>query len=467
MRPTLAELRAAREQAAAELTRLSKESQAEGFTSAPEWEAGWKKAEDSYNAALAAEEAEVARLARAGAAERVAADAQRLSTAGVRTLRPDYTPDRSTTAAIPATPRRHGPLRAFRGADAAVRAERAGMWALAVFGQNERAARWCQEQGVEIRRGSLDDGPSAVLNTFDNKGAGYFVPNEIDFTIQELALVYGVFRQYAEIVPMNSGTKDTPRWTAGMTAYWTGEGSAPTSSDPAWDLIKLVAKDLKAMTKMTRNLDEDSAVDLGDKITMAMAEAFSYAEDNAGFNGDATSTYGGITGLITKILASSAAFAQAASGNVSDVTLDLDDFNACVAKLPNWPNFSPAWFMHKTVWANSAQRLQMALGGIVPADVQMGAKPMLLGYPVVFVNVMDPTPTVSEIAAILGDLRWSSKVGDRRGRTVEMGFVNDDFSKGLMTILGTQRVDINNHTVTDPRSSSQTGPVVGLKLAAS
>jgi hypothetical protein len=48
-----------------------------------------------------------------------------------------------------------------------------------------------------------------------------------------------------------------------------------------------------------------------------------------------------------------------------------------------------------------------------------------------------------------------------------MGFENDDFTKGLMTVLGTQRVAINNHTVTDPRSSSNTGPVVGLKMASS
>ena len=147
-------------------------------------------------------------------------------------------------------------------------------------------------------------------------------------------------------------------------------------------------------------LDEDSVVDIGDKVAMALAEAFSYAEDNAGFNGDGTSAYGGISGLVTKTLAQAASYHQAATGNVSDITLDLDDFNGVVAKLPNYANFRPVWFMHKTVWANSAQRLQMALGGVVPADVQAGAKPMLLGYPVEFTNVLDSTPTVDQIAAM-------------------------------------------------------------------
>lgn len=463
---TLAELKAAREAAGQALIAQRDRMNADGYAPTAEDETAWAGANAAYNATVAAEESEAARLTRNAAADRIAADAARLDTAGRRTLRPDYTPP-TPGATVPAAARRHGPIRAFKGTDAATRAERAGMWAAATLYGNPRAQAWCNANGLAVERGSFADGPGATLTTGNNAGAGYFVPNEIDYAVQELALLYGVFRQYAEVVPMSSGTKDVPRWTGGMTAYWIGEGVAPTASDPAWDLVGLIAKNLGAMTKMTRQLDEDSAVDLGDKITTALTEAFTYAEDNAGFNGDATSTYGGITGLITKILASSAAYAQAASGNVTDATLDLDDFNACVAKLPNYPGLNPVWFMHKTVWANSAQRLQMALGGVVPADVQMGAKPMLLGYPVVFVNVMDSTPAVNEIAAILGDLRLSSKIGLRREMTVEAGLINDDFTKQLMTILGTERVAINNHTVTDPRSSSNPGPVIGLKLAAS
>lgn len=466
---TLAELRAAREKAGANVQRLAAESQAEGFTATAEWEAGWTKANDEYNAALAAEEAKVAQLNRVSAGARVAADAARMNDAGRGTLRPDYNPGADASMnpnRLPARPRNHGPLKAFKGADAVERAERAGMWAAAVLYKDAGAARWCAERGIAIEHGSIAE-PSATLNTGDNTAGGYFVPNEVDYAVQELALEYGVFRRFAEIVGMASGTKESPRWTAGMTAYWTTEGSKPTQSDPAWDLITLVAKELKAMTKMTRVLDEDSAVGLGDKIALALAQAFAYAEDNAGFNGDGGSTYGGITGLIAKILAASAAFATAASGNVSAQTLDLDDFNACVAKLPKYPGMKPVWFMHWTFWANSVQRLQMAAGGVVPADIQMGAKPMLLGYPIEFTEVMPSAPTVSEIGAIIGDLSKSSKLGNRRGRTVEMGFENDDFTKGLMTVLGTQRVAINNHTITDPRTTSNPGPVIGLKLAAS
>lgn len=58
------------------------------------------------------------------------------------------------------------------------------------------------------------------------------------------------------------------------------------------------------------------------------------------------------------------------------------------------------------------------------------------------------------------------KLGDRRGRTVQTGYENDDFTRQLMTILGTQRVDVNVHTVVDPLGDANTvgGPVMALKL---
>jgi hypothetical protein len=176
--------------------------------------------------------------------------------------------------------------------------------------------------------------------------------------------------------------------------------------------------------------------------------------------------YGGITGLDPLILAAAAAYAQAATGHDTVAELTLDDFNAVVAKYPNYPRAKPRWFMHKTFWANAVQRLQLAAGGVLPSDLARGGEMMFLGYPVTWVNVMRPAPTADQLAAIFGDLKLSSKLGNRRGRTVETGFENDDFTKGLMTILGTQRYGITNHTITDPRNSSNTGPVVGLKMAS-
>lgn len=366
--------------------------------------------------------------------------------------------------ALPATPRRHGPLRAHRGENAVQRAELAGMWAAATIYGDATARRWCAENGIEFGRT-----PLATMNTTDNNSAGVFVPNEVEYSILELAEQFGVLRQYAELVGMASGTKDSPRWVRGMTAYWTAEGNKPTATDPAWDMIKLVAKDLKALTKMSKNLDDDSVVDLGDKVVMCMAEAFFNAEDAAGFNGDGSSTHGGIVGLVAKLTeaGNAASLHTAVTGNITPETLDVDDFNQVVAKFPNWSALQPAWFCNKAVWANAMQRLQLNAGGTLPQDIARGGQASFLGYPVVWVNVLPKAPTAGQTAIVFGDLRYSTKLGDRRGRTIESGYENDDFTKGLVSILGTQRVDIVNHTITDPRNASNPGPVMGLRLAAS
>lgn len=452
----MSRLQALREKKTSQAAAIQAEAErltADGYTPTAEEEAAWEKLNADYSATCK-------QVDRLESAELAVASAQRANATGITTsVISDGRERGEDKPKVFASPRRHVALNAFKsqGVEAA---ERAGMfYAAAIFG-DARAARWCAENGVNY-------GPSAVLNTTDNSKGGLFVPDEVDYAVQELALEYGAFRQFAEVEPMASDTKTSPRWTAAMSSYWIAEGAAPTQSDPAWDLISLIARNIGAWTKLTRQLDEYSAVNLGEKITRNLAEAFSNAEDNAGFNGDGTSTYGGVDGLITKILAASAAYVDAATGNVSPATLDLDDFNNVAAKLPNYAGIMPAWFCHKRVWAESMQRLQMVAGGVTPADIAAGGRPSFLGYPVVFVNVMDSTPGVSEIAAILGDLRWSSKVGDRRGMTVERGLDGNDFSKGLISVLGTKRVAINNHTITDPRNTSNPGPVIGLKLAAS
>jgi HK97 family phage major capsid protein len=372
-----------------------------------------------------------------------------------------------------AQPRRHGRLQAFKGEHAAERAEAAGMWAIATlygnlpgFDANTalRARNWCMENGVIVEQAERQ---AATLNLTNNSGAGFFVPNVIDNAILELAEQYGVFRQHAEVVNMTSETWSGPRWIGGMTAYWVAEQTAPTQSDPSWDHVTLTARVLAAMSKMTRELNDDSIIDLGDKVAMSMALAFAYAEDNAGFNGTGAATYGGIYGLMPKLTATAASLYTAATGNTTPATLDLADFIGCMGSLPLYPNIQPKWFMSKEVWAASVVPLTLAAGGTVPSDINGSQGLTFLGYPVVISQVMPlvAAATTGTVPIAFGDLSLAAKLGNRRGLTVESGLINDDFTKRLMTIMGWSRVDINVHTVVDPRDNTKKGPIIGLKLA--
>jgi hypothetical protein len=79
---------------------------------------------------------------------------------------------------------------------------------------------------------------------------------------------------------MSSDTQSTPRWTTAMQAYYVAEGSGPTQSDPAWDMVQLVAKNLAAKSKMTRNVNEDAVIDLAEKDAFDKLGIFKFAWDN-------------------------------------------------------------------------------------------------------------------------------------------------------------------------------------------
>jgi HK97 family phage major capsid protein len=258
-----------------------------------------------------------------------------------------------------------------------------------------------------------------------------------------------------------------------MTGYWIVEGSAPTKSDPSWDMISLTARKLGAMTKITDELEEDAVIDFGEKLTMMVALTFGEKEDSAGFNGDGTSTYGGIVGLFTRLAesANAASLVTAASGHTTPATLTIADFDKVIGTYPNYPNANPVWLMHKQVYYASAVNLEItASGGLTPGDVRGRAVPIFRGYPVQFVNsaLTLAASTAGTIPIAFGDLKLSSKFGDRRtNRTLKRGYENDDFTRGVTSLIATERLDIVNHTIVDPRNSSLPGPVVGLKTAAS
>ena len=389
-------------------------------------------------------------------AEKAALDAE---PAKPRVVAPPFAPTGTTRETVPATFRAYGNPRNFHGPDALKRAEIAGLWAAATLYGSKQHRDWLQaHHGIE---------PRATLTTVSNGGAAYFIPEPISYDILKLQETYGVFRRNARVVEMGSETWRVPRWTTGMTAYWVGEGAAPTQSEPGYGMVELVAKNLATYSKMSRQLNESAIISLGDEVAEAAAVAFSYAEDNAAFNGDGTSTYGGVTGLFPKVTDSAnAASLVTATGLTTLAALTLTSFETVMGLYPSYPGAMPKWYCHKSVWAQSMLRLQLAAGGTTPTDIGSGTGASFLGYPVEFVNVAPAAASVtSGVTGILfADLRLAGILGDRRERTLETGLINDDLIKQLMTLFSSARVDVNVHTVVDPKNSSAAGPVIGLKL---
>jgi len=260
---------------------------------------------------------------------------------------------------------------------------------------------------------------------------------------------------------MGSDNITIPRLIADVTCNWVGETDEITASDATLGAAELVAKKLASLTKISTELDEDAVVQIGDMVTTSMAYAAADLIDEAGFNGDGTSTYGGVTGL--KNALNSAAVADAASGNVSAATLDLEDFQSAMALLPMYDGATPRWFCHSAFYYNAMLRLMAAAGGNTISDIANGGMPMFLGYPVTLVQVMPSAPGVSTIGCYFGDLRLTASLGTRRSTNVAVS-TERYFEYDLIGIRSTERVAINVHERGD---SIRTRPMVALKNAAS
>ena len=357
-------------------------------------------------------------------------------------------------AAIKVPARAHSgrKLVAFEGPDAKRDAYVAGHFVLAAITGRESSKEFCRDLGIF---GAMTGG------TDDLKG-GSLVPEEMAQTIVRLRDARGVFPRFARSYPMGSDVVSIPRLIDDVTAYWGGEATSITASDATTSSAKLVADKLTALTKLSTELDEDAIVDIGDIITQSMAYAFADKLDNAGFNGDGSSTYGGIKGLSSALHAN--AITDAASGNVSAATLDLADFEGVVGSLPEYEaSQGPRWYMNKTAYWNSARRLMDAAGGNTISELSGTHEPMFLGYPVTYAQVMSTGAAVSTIVAYFGYLELGATMGNRRGITISRSDQRY-FEEDVVAIKGTQRATITCH---ESGETDKTRPIVALKTAAS
>lgn len=366
---------------------------------------------------------------------------------------PEDTENSIKPFSIPAKAKNQGRLKAFRGEDAERHAFIAGQACLAGIYNQPRAVEFCRNHGL-VRNDMLEG---------QGQKGGFLVPDEMQSAIVRLREERGVFEQFARVVPMGSDNIFVPREINDVTAYWVGEGDEITASDSDLGAAELTAKKLGALVKVSSELDEDAIVEIGDMITRQVAYAQADKIDEAGFNGDGTSTYGGVTGLKTAL--DSNAIQDAASGNTGAKTLDLADFEDAVGLLPQYPGMTAAWYVHSAVYFASMGRLMNAAGGNTTENLGDGPVRQFLGYPVRFTQVLPSTTgaSTSTILAYFGDLSLAATVGRRRQVNTQVS-VDRYFENDLIGIRATQRLAINVHERGD---TVRTRPIVALKTASS
>lgn len=346
---------------------------------------------------------------------------------------------------VPARAKAHSKLVAFKDEEAAYRS---GQFVMATMFGNRKAKQWCRDNGL-IKNSML---------TNDNPAGGFLVNDEMESAIIELREMYGVFRSEAFVMPMSTEKMVVPRVAGEVTSYYVGEGSTITASDMTVSTVELNAKKLACMTTVSAELNEDAVVSIADLLARSIAHEFAVSEDEAGFLGDGTSTYGGINGLAGALAAGSLVTAAATRDLFADLT--FAEFESVIGACKMWRGSSPKWYISQAGWAASMQRLANAAGGVTMAELADGMAPSFLGYPVVISQVLTKalTGTTGLRACYFGDLRQGVYFGNRRGITIALDS-SRYFEQDLIAIKATQRYDIVVH---DRGTASESGGIIGL-----
>jgi HK97 family phage major capsid protein len=352
----------------------------------------------------------------------------------------------------------HTTLRAFNdGPQAVEQAYRLGRWLRGHVFRNAEDIRWCQDHGVESR----------ALNEGSNSAGGALVPEEFADRVIRLVETYGTFPPAVENMVMNRDTMIIPKRLTGSSAYFVGEGSAVSESEPTYGNVSMVAKKLAVSCRMSSEVVEDALVNMADAVTTEFATSLALKIDQCGWLGDGTSTYGGLWGITTKINSGSytASVVTAGAGGTSFGALTLSDFLNVMGKVPLYARAGAAWYVSPAGFSASMARLKYASGGNAVQQIGGPAGETFLGYPVNLVHVMNSTLTSdpNAIKVVFGNMALSSILGRRREFSVKL-FDQVYATTDQLLLQGTMRFDINHHSL---GSSSEVGPVVALKTAAS
>ncbi|MFC0633286.1 phage major capsid protein [Brevundimonas balnearis] len=201
------------------------------------------------------------------------------------------------------------------------------------------------------------------------------------------------------------------------------EAAAKPESDMKLDLVTTSAKVIAHWMKASRQILSDVS-QLQSVIDQRLRYGLAYVEEQQLLNGSGTGQ--NLHGIIPQATAYSAPITLS-----SPTSIDLIRLMALQAALAEYP--STGIVMHPADWA-WIETLKDGEGRYIIGNPQGSINPTLWSLPVVATQAM----TIDKV--LVGAFRLGAQVFDRWDARVETGYVNDDFTKNLVTILAEERL---------------------------
>ena len=210
-----------------------------------------------------------------------------------------------------------------------------------------------------------------------------------------------------------------PSAGAGMVA----EGAAKPEVDTQLDIRTAGAKVIAAWMKASRQALDDVSF-LRSMIDQRLLYKLAYQEEVQLLTGDNTGQ--NLHGIIPQASAFNAAFTPTAESAIDRLRLSI--LQVALADYP-----ASGFVLNPIDWA----KIELTKDGenrYIIGNPSGTAAPSLWGLPVV------ATQAIAANTFLTGAFRMGAQLFDRWDARVETGYVNDDFTKNLVTILGEERL---------------------------
>jgi HK97 family phage major capsid protein len=286
-----------------------------------------------------------------------------------------------------------------------------------------------------------------------------------DADLWQLLLQYGVARKVARVANMPGESLTRPKASGDLTVYYPNDGGAGTESTKTFSNVQMRAKEGMVITKASRALLQDSAINVADDAGRDIVRAVAKVEDNSLFNSDGSGVANGYIpgtqGILNIISETSTGARVFKSSATTPGAVTLGDVQTCMSTPGRFVGRMMAWHCTGQISGVLFHRLAASAGGITAKEiVGLGEVDHFLNVPIIYNNVMTTNLSTgsNRQLAIYGDISLAADFGDRMGLSVEIS-EQRYWDENNIGIKGTVRHDINVHGL---GASTTTGPLAVL-----
>lgn len=317
----------------------------------------------------------------------------------------------------------------------------------------------------------------ALYSTGSATAGGALVPDAFQPELIRNVLDYGVARKLARVIPMNSPSIKWPRRTGGTTGGYVGENATSTPVAASYDNITLTAHTYRTVASVSNEMLQDSGLPFVDITMEELAYDIARAEDDALLIGNASPTYGGITGFEFKYGLVAADTGYNVTGGADTVSHTAADIDKAIGRVPQYARANMAITCTPAIRANLFDRLSTSTpGGLTLSELTgHGMVMRWKGVPIIENNSMSSVLVASttnrpggftagdQIDFLVGDFRKAALFGERLNLELAVD-TSVGFTEYATWLRAVVRHDVNVHNSgpTGAATSTTAGPVVAF-----